>query len=213
MKCPNCGSEIKDNLKYCIICGEPIYQAQPENKTSQSLKQSPYYDLHEERGKLILSTKETALTKVAVVVACAICFVIGLVILVNLSMETDFYQFKLFGPSAGWIFELVVALFLMGCAPVSIYQTNKSFCNIYDDGVTGRTVGIIGLFGIQDFQIRYNEIVNVTKSSGRLTIYTNYTKYNVLAIDNNEKNKIIKEMAVKTIRNKMTGNGNLYHNM
>lgn len=83
---------------------------------------------------------------------------------------------------------------------VTAFQGSKSFCDVYENVVVGKT----GLSyrdpkaPMQDFEISFQEIMNVTESGKTLLIYTEYATYEVLALKNREK-------AAKEIRARMTG--------
>lgn len=81
-----------------------------------------------------------------------------------------------------------MALFL-GMAAFNVIVTflgSKSFCDVYENGVVGKTALSRNQPNtpMQAFDLSYEEIKNVSEAGKSLIIYTNYMKYEVLALNN-----------------------------
>ena len=64
--------------------------------------------------------------------------------------------------------------------------SSKSYCDVYEHAVVG-TTGISAAnpnAPMQDFELSYSQIRNITKSKKMIILYTNYGEYHVLALQN-----------------------------
>lgn len=143
------------------------------------------------KGKLIVSTKSNATGRKAVQIIGAAFFVaLALMMLANFDeifsqMGRDFFHNSSTGTLLGGV---AVALFL-GMAAFNVIVTflgSKSFCDVYENGVVGKTALSRNQPNtpMQAFDLSYEEIKNVSEAGKSLIIYTNYMKYEVLALNN-----------------------------
>lgn len=139
------------------------------------------------KGNLLVSTKtNTTARKTVVIVGCMIYFILGIIVF-SLTPSGETFGYVLGGLCIGYaIFYLLLGL-----------SNLKSYCEVYENAVVGTTT--MGLTTpVQNFEIRYDEIMNVTESGKSIQIYTQYTTYKTIALAN-------ATAAVSEIRARMKG--------
>lgn len=143
------------------------------------------------KGKLIVSTKSNATGRKAVqIVGAAFLVVFAIVVIANFeelayNMGRDFFH----SASAGTPLVMVLVVLLLGGAAFNLIVTflgSKSFCDVYENGVVGKTALSRNQPNtpMQAFDLSYEEIKNVSEAGKSLIIYTDYMKYEVLALNN-----------------------------
>ena len=132
------------------------------------------------RGNLLVSTKSSSSGKQTVrAVCCVLMIIMGLVFL---AIPFD----EIFGSAVfGYIISLVVVIdgvFNL----ILVSKNSKSYCDVYEYAVVGTTSLSWNTPNapVQDFELRYHEIKNVTDSGKSIVIYTDYATYNVVAAEN-----------------------------
>lgn len=157
------------------------------------------------RGKLLVSTKSMAAGRKAVVGVCsALLMLFGIVGLTFVDLFPRIAR-NLFGnASLSWVIVMfiVIGFFVFPIIElVILFLGSKSYCDVYENAVVGTTSMSVNnpKAPMQNFEITYDEIQNVTESGKALIIYTQYTTYEVLALKNRPE-------ALKAIRAKMTSN-------
>ena len=132
------------------------------------------------RGNLIVSTRASSSGKqFALTICCVLMIVLGLVFLC-LPWEEIFDNA---------VIGYIVSLIMVADGIVNLIMTSKnskSYCEVYEYAVVGTTSLSWNTPNapVQDFDIPYREIKNVTSSGKSILIYTNYATYNVTAAAN-----------------------------
>lgn len=150
-------------------------------------------------GKLIVSTRSAAAgRKTAILVSSVFLYLLAIVMLFCEEAFTE-----ALGRGTGEIVWIVAIAFLIGWPTfqlVTAFMGSRSYCDVYEHGVAGTT----GLSAanpnspMQNFELGYDEIVNVTESGKTLFIYTQYAVLEILALKNRTE-------AAQEIRKRMTG--------
>ena len=132
-----------------------------------------------ERGKLLISTRaDVTGRKTTVIIGSIIYAAMGIFFICS-----DFSDF-IGSDTAAILFGLFAMVYAVCGAAFGLINL-KSYCDVYENGVVGTTT--IGLTTpAQNFEIRYDEIRNLTVSGKAIQIYTQYTVYKVLALRNAE---------------------------
>lgn len=146
------------------------------------------------RGSLLVSTKSAAAGRKTIITVCSVLFILLGIVFLFLPW-VDITGNAIFGYIVSAIcicygvFNLVVA-FLGG----------KSYCSVYENAVVGMTCLSKNNPNapMQNFELRYDEIMNVTNTGKNILIYTQYATYDVLALKNCAE-------ATQEIRTRMTG--------
>lgn len=157
-----------------------------------------------EKGKLLVSTKSSAPN--AKIISAAIGFIPD-VILLLLFFIIGFDGIRrlgreLFGnASMGLIIFTVIIAFSLGFNIFNIIvasNSSKSYVDIYENGIVGKTTlsWANPNAPVQDFELPYSEIKNVSDSKKNIIIYTAYNTYEVLANENHNQ-------ALQEIRNRI----------
>ncbi len=154
-----------------------------------------------EKGKLLITTKEAQTGRMITLgISSAVVVCIGIFCLsvpeAFKSLSRDNYQIISFLLGFGMI---AYAAFMC----VFVWLGKKSYVAAYENRVVGTTALSLAdaKTPMQNFELRYEEIVNVSESGKTITIYTAYEKYNVLALKNREE-------IMRAIRQRMSGNQN-----
>lgn len=160
---------------------------------------------NQERGKLLVSTKATATGRKAFQIGAAALFIVlaGSMIPnfdIFREMGRDMFRSSETGEILGWV--LIVGLLAMAAfGLITTFLGSQSFCDVYENAVVGKTALSRNQPNtpMQSFELNYNEITNVTEAGKSLIIYTNYMKYEVLALKNRTEalREIRKRMQVK----------------
>jgi len=156
------------------------------------------------RGKLLVSTKSSASgRKILGLILSALLILIGIFALSDYSAILRMSR-NLFGSSS---FSRTITIFFCvvffgyPCFMMSVcFLEGKSYCDVYEKAVVGTTSLSINnpKAPMQNFDIGYNEIMNVTESGKTIYIYTQYAAYEILALKNRVE-------AVREIRIRMNG--------
>ncbi len=143
-----------------------------------------------ERGKLLVSTKAAATGRKAVQIGGAmVLFVLAIFMVSNFNvfrkMGRDIFHSITAGELVGYgmiVLLLISAAFNL----ITTFLGSKSFCDVYENVVVGRTALSRNQPNtpMQNFELNYSEITNVTEAGKSLIIYTSYMKYEVLALKN-----------------------------
>ena len=156
------------------------------------------------KGNLLVSTKSSATErKTMQTVASVIVIILGLFILSLNDFTAQIAKDLLGKASYSWFvdFIIIVAFLVSPCFGLfTTFLASKSYCDVYENAVSGMTGLSISnpKAPMQNFDIAYDEILNVTESGKTIYIYTQYTTYEVLALKNRVE-------AVNEIRARMTG--------
>ena len=150
----------------------------------------------ETKGNLVVST-ESKSTKTRVYVAGAILCVMGFALAIFFLVNFDSFSKmgrEVFGSKpVGVIFGVIlVALGFIGAPMYVLINATKanSFCEVYENAVIG-TTGLDAKFTntqdggtVQKFELKYEDIENVTDNGKIICIYTKYATYKVGAFSN-----------------------------
>ncbi len=151
------------------------------------------------KGKLIVSTKSSAGKRKTVLLICSIImYAFGVLILFTREAFSSMGTMGDLLWLVGWIWPILYPTYNL----ILVFAGSKSYCDVYEDGVSGRTALSRNNPGIpmQDFEISFSEIVNVTNAGKRIMIYTKFATFEVMALQNCAP-------AVSEIRSRMTGKG------
>lgn len=135
-------------------------------------------------GKLLVSTKANSNgRKTVILVISAIFIIFGIFLLLNFDIITRIDD------DYGFILGIVGIAFLFGYPALMlsiVFLGSKSYCDVYENVVSGRTALSINnpKAPMQDFEVTYDDIQNITETHKRLIIYTQYASYEVLAMRN-----------------------------
>lgn len=153
----------------------------------------------ENKGKLLVSTKTSGGMKTLQLVFSILELCLGIFFLLNFRIIGDMGEELLDSRTIGIVIGIVLVI-MMFSYPVFIIIGNRSYCDVYENRVTG----ITGMSlknpnaPMQKFDIGYDEIINVTESGKTIFIHTFYMTYEVLAMTR-------RSDAVKEIRKRMIG--------
>lgn len=144
-----------------------------------------------EKGSLIVSTKSNAAAnKTVQIAACGLLGIIVIIAIANFdgifsSMGRDMFGSASTGKAIGGVC-VVAMLCYIAFNLITTFLGSKSFCDVYEGGVVGKTALSANQPNtpMQDFDISYTEIANVTEAGKTIIIYTKYAKYEVLALKN-----------------------------
>ena len=156
-----------------------------------------------EKSKLIVSTKSTnSGKKASIIIVYAIMVLIFCIVLFAGDMKKVSYM-MLGDSSYAWLLYVIIiggAIYPLINILLSFARFN-SYCDGYEKSVSGKTGMSFSntKAPVQDFELSYNEILNVTASGKSIIIYTQYTNYEVSAFENQTE-------VVNAIRARMTGN-------
>ncbi len=130
-------------------------------------------------GKLLVSTKaDVTGRKTAVIIGTILYVICGIVF-----FSPGFSDF-IGSDTVAIIFGLFAEGYAVYYAIVG-WMNLKSYCEVYENAVVGTTtVGFTT--NPQNFELRYDEIKNLSVSGKCIQIYTQYTVYKVLALRNAE---------------------------
>lgn len=150
-----------------------------------------------EKGKLIVSTKTTHPWRLRIsfmgmvfgIIFSIVCFVYPRIFF---DISPDFY----------WLIAYAFGVFIL-CYDVwnffAVLNGQKSYIAVYDECLEGYTA--IGKKAQEAFEVKYSDVVNIGVSQYKITIYTKYTNYEVMAMKN-------KDEAVSEIQKKIQFNKN-----
>ncbi len=154
-----------------------------------------------EKGKLLVTTKAGCAGRMIVLgISSAIMICLGIFCLsvpeAFEDLSRDNYQ----------IISTILGIGMIAYAAfmcVAGWLGKKSYVAAYEKRVVGTTAlsWADTKAPMQNFELRYEEIVNVSESGKTITIYTAYEKYNVLALKNRGE-------IMQVIRQRMSGNHN-----
>lgn len=154
-----------------------------------------------EKDKLLVTTKEEQTGRMMILgISCAVVVCMGIFCLsvpeAFKALSRRNYQIISFLLGIGMI---AYAVFMC----VSVWLGKKSYVAAYENRVVGTTALSLSdaKAPMQNFELHYEEIVNVSESGKTITIYTAYEKYNVLALKNRGE-------IIRAIRQRMSGNQN-----
>lgn len=157
------------------------------------------------KGNLLISTKSSAPnTKI---ISAAIGFIPDLILLL-LFFIIGFDGVRrlgreLFGnASMGFIIFIAVIAFSLGFNVFNIIvacNSSRSYIDVYEYGIAGKTTlsWANPNAPVQDFELPYSEIKNISDSKKNIIIYTAYHTYEVLASRNHDQ-------ALQEIRNRIS---------
>lgn len=144
-----------------------------------------------DKGSLIVSTKtNNTVNKTVLIVACGLLGIFIIIAIANFdgifsSMGRDMFGSASTGKVVG-VVCIVAMLCYIAFNLITTFLGSKSFCDVYENGVVGKTALSANQPNtpMQDFDISYAEIANVTEAGKSMIIYTKYAKYEVLALKN-----------------------------
>lgn len=154
----------------------------------------------ENKGKLLVTTQASKNRKIIFGVFSIMMLLLAILFIINFEIFREMGNDLFDNSTIGIILGIFLILsFIM--YPVIGFIGFKSYCNVYENSVTGMTGLSISHPNepMQKFDINYNEIINVTESGKTIFIHTQYTKYEILAMTNRDE-------AIKEIKKRMTGN-------
>lgn len=149
-----------------------------------------------EKGNFIVSTKTTHPWRLRMsFISMMICVILGIAFFIYpeicYSLSRDFY--KLISYIAGvWLLAYGIWNYY------AIVNGQKSYIAVYEECIEGYTV--IGKKAQEAFEVKYSDVVNIGVSKYRITIYTKYTNYEVMAMKN--KDEVVSEIQKKILSNK-----------
>ena len=115
-----------------------------------------------------------------------------------LALNNEIFPFLLDDRTLGTILGWLVVIFCLASPIyylVVVHLGSKSYCDVYENMVVGTTC-LSRKNPMQNFQLDYGQIVNVTEGGKNITIYTPYGHYVVLAQKNRTE-------AIRAIRDRM----------
>lgn len=143
------------------------------------------------RGKMLVSTKSSRTHAETYYLVLGIIAVLAGIVIIPFAFRNE----SMFRVIAGEIFgsrnlEWLVQILYFGLFFIlpgidiffSLFKC-ESYCNVHENGVVGTTVLGVSKRPI-DFNIGYDEILNVTDSGQSLLIYAQYATFEVRAIKN-----------------------------
>lgn len=142
------------------------------------------------KGNLLISTKSGASgRKTVMLVCCAIMFIFGIACIAAFGVFQDMGRDVFGSKGAGGVLCIILVAFFWGYAGSSLLITflgSKSYCEVYENAVTGRTAlsRRDPNAPMQDFDLSYRDIENVTEAGKSILIYTKYATLEVLALKN-----------------------------
>ncbi len=151
-----------------------------------------------DRGNLLVSTRSGAAGRKLTICICgAILVIAGIIIL----LTPD--AFRALSRRNYHLISLVCGVVAIAAAAYFIlvaFLGGRSYCEVYENVVTGMTALSRNQPNapMQNFEVKYTDINNVTDAGKRICIYTPYAVYEVLAMKNCQE-------AVRAIRARMTG--------
>lgn len=150
------------------------------------------------RGNLLVSTRSGAAGRKLTICICgAILAIAGIIIL--LTPEA----FRALSRRNYHLISLVCGVAAIAVAAYFIlvaFLGGRSYCEVYENAVTGMTALSRNQPNVpmQNFEVKYADIHNVTDAGKRICIYTPYAVYEVLAMKNCQE-------VVREIRARMAG--------
>ncbi len=160
------------------------------------------------KGRLIVSTKGSlAGIAIVLVLMSAIPFFLGIWWMSNEEMSAEIavevfgtYKYRLIQYGVGF------ALLLSAASTFAInLKSNRSYCDVYEEGVVGVTGKVYHLWTLnepqQSFDLAYGDIINVTDSGKTFCIYTAYGSFEVVK----KGRKAEQEQVLREIRDRMAG--------
>lgn len=135
-----------------------------------------------EKGNLIVSTKQdqSGINRGFLVYAVFLVFISIFMFSEtgrNICMEIGFDFFGgRSGIKMGELLAVVIGGMCLGCAVmifVAIFKGKPSYCDVYENVVTGRPLSIAA----QEFTVCYNEIESAKEENGNIVLITKYGKY------------------------------------
>lgn len=155
------------------------------------------------RGKLLVTTRTNAAgRKTVIVVYSVIMYAFALFSLLNqdtfAKMGRDVFYSVAMGRMVGWVIIAFLIAFPSFLLIMSV-KGSKSYCDVYEYAVAGMTCLSASNPNavMQNFELPYQQIVNLTSSSKTITIQTNHGSYEVLALKNRDE-------AMQEIRSRMS---------
>lgn len=149
----------------------------------------------EQRGRLLVTTKsnstgrKTAATVSCVGAAILVVMFIAFFAILGFDGMGDIGE-ELFG-STFLGYCLIPALIIIILCPVIfntivVFNAAKSYVDVYENCLVGKTALSSSRPNepMQDFELQYSEINNVTESGKNIIIYTSYHSYEVAALNN-----------------------------
>lgn len=158
----------------------------------------------ESRGKLILSTKSQASGRKTIILVCSVLlYLFALFLFLNRDVFSDLGRDAFRSATAGHLLGWCVIIFFIAWPTFNLIMAqigSKSYCDVYENAVVGTTClsAANPNAPMQNFELPYSQIVNVTEANKNLTIHTSHGSYEVLALKNRSE-------AVQAIRARMTG--------
>ncbi|MBQ9832247.1 MAG: hypothetical protein IJO48_00795 [Clostridia bacterium] len=157
------------------------------------------------QSKLIVSTqKENKTIKFIGIIGCLFVLALTIFIISMPAYQKKEMAYELFGnTSLSWLFPTVmgiISIYYCGNVIINSFLAQKSYCAVYENKVSGITALNMKESdkALQTFEVKYDEILNVTEAGKKLCIYTAYATYDVLAMTNREE-------ALKEIKARMCG--------
>ena len=144
-------------------------------------------------GKMVVSTKkDSKKTKVKAIVAIIIFGIMVMFALTSLTRDTNEETTIIIA------IVMMAALVFVATAILRAVTNTKSYCDVYEYGVSGVTRPDSKSMQTKNFQVFYNEIINVTDSNEKIIfIYTKYETYAASSLVNQAE-------AVNEIRKRLT---------
>lgn len=144
-----------------------------------------------EKGSLIVSTKKAQTKRLTLVGICGVIMIgFGLLCIIFSDIFDE-------------VFGSAVVAYVVGIAMIAypayqflvIWLGQKSYVEVYENCIEGITA-LSGKSNMEQFQLQYPDILNVSASKYRISIHTQYATYEVQAMVN-------KDRAVEVIRNQI----------
>lgn len=147
-----------------------------------------------EKGKLIVSTKKAQTKRLTLVGICGVIMIgFGLLCIIFSDIFDE-------------VFGSALVAYLVGIAMIAypayqflvIWFGQKSYAAVYENCIEGITA-LSGKSNMEQFQLQYPDILNVSTSKYRISIHTQYATYEVQAMVNCEEavEEIRKRLPVK----------------
>lgn len=157
--------------------------------------------MSEQRGALIVSTKSQAVgRKTFAIVFCGLLYVLAIASFFNREsfISTGFRLFH--SVTAGEIFSWIIVMILFAWPTYLLLfsaKRAKSYCDVYENVVTGATVVDKNNPNMQRFELAYHQIASVGEKKSSIILHTDHGSYEVLALKNRTE-------AIQAIRSRLS---------
>lgn len=146
-----------------------------------------------EQGRLIVSTRKNLTGRIAVVCVCG-AFLVAMGIFIMVNAEAFRALNRDFGVLLGYVGGAMLVVLPFFSLAILVQKQN-SYLAVYEHCVEGAAISnepasVMGaaITGktprLEKFTLRYDEILNVGAPEGKISLYTGYATYQVLAMAN-----------------------------